>query len=334
LTEGDDYVIDRDTGNVTIIDDGLGGGISIDYSVEDSQTLTEGVDYTLNETTGLVTITNSCLAGTVIINYWAETWQEVYHNAENQYGMALDPAETEVPLTSHVGHSYACFSDVTQLLKDSGIIGAHPGSGEYAVDNIASTQGVDGSSYDTRCFSGWSLIILYKSATETAHQFYLYDPIHKPDECPFMMLPSTDPGVPDPHEEFFSLTEFYPPAGSVQGRVTYFVGEGDVVYDGDYLQFKGVSQPSYTTLAGPNNPADNVMNTVSTTGERGVDIDTYDILSEVGSDTEANIRLVTEDDRWYIIYMVLSFKTSVIPKADYAFNVAAITYSYEMGTAQ
>jgi hypothetical protein len=332
LTEGDDYVIDYDTGNVTIIDDELGGGISMDYSVEDSQTLTEGDDYTLNMTTGLVTITNSCLAGTVIINYWTETWQTVQHNAENQYGMALDPAETVVPPSDPVGHSYACFSDVTQLLKDAGIIDVHPGSGEYAVDNITSTQGVDSTEYATRCFSGWSLIILYKSASETAHQFYLYDPIHNPDECPFMMIPNTDPPYEDPHDEFFSLKNFYPPAGSVQGRVTYFVGEGDSVYDGDYIQFKGVSQPSYTTLAGPNNPADDVMNTVSTTGERGIDIDTFDILSEVGSDTEADVRLVTEGDRWYLIYMILSFKTSVIPKADYAFNVAAITYGYELGT--
>jgi hypothetical protein len=332
LSQGSDYTLNYATGNVTIIDDELGGAISIDYSVSDSQTLVEGVDYTLNETTGLVTITNTCLAGTVIINYWAETWQEVYHNAENQYDMPLDPAETEVPLTGHVGHSYACFYDATQLLKDAGVNGDHPGSGEYAVDNIMSTQGVDSTEYATRCFSGWSLIILYKSNSETAHQFYLYDPIHNPDECPFMMIPSTDPPYEDPHDEFFSLKDFYPPAGSVQGRVTYFVGEGDTTYDGDYIQFKGVSQPSYTTLAGPNNPADDVMNTVSTTGERGIDIDTYDILSEVGSDTEADVRLVTEGDRWYLIYMILSFKTSVVPKADYAFNVAAITYSYELGT--
>jgi hypothetical protein len=332
LTEGDDYVINYSTGNVTVINDEVGGMISIDYSVSGSQTLTEGVDYTLEKSTGLITVRKSCLAGTVTINYWAETWETVQHNAVNRYGMALDPAQTVVPPSNPVGHTYACFYDATQLLRSAGINGVHPGTGEYAVGDIASTQGVDGTEYATRCFSGWSLIILYRSDSETAHQFYLYDPIHTPDECPFMMLPSTDPGVPDPHEEIFSLKDFYPPAGSVQGRVTYFVGEGDVVYDGDYIQFKGVSQPSYTTLSGPNNPANNTMNCVSTTGEKGIDIDTYDILSQVGSDTEANVKLVTDGDRWYLIYMILSFKTSVVPKADYAFNVAAITYSYELGT--
>jgi hypothetical protein len=76
------------------------------------------------------------------------------------------------------------------------------------------------------------------------------------------------------------------------------------------------------------------MNTQSTTGETGIDVDTYDILSEVGSDTEANVRLRTQVDVWYLVYMVLSFKTSIVPKADYAFNVAAITYSYELGTLE
>jgi hypothetical protein len=333
LVEGTDYTLNYATGNVTIINDGRSGLISIDYSVSDSQTLVEGVDYTLNRTTGRVTITNSCLAGTVIVNYWAETWQTVQHNAVNEYGGEMLPAETEVPLTGHVGHTYACFYDATQLLKDAGVNGAHPGAGEYAVRNITSTQGVDSTDYATRCFSGWSLVILYKSDSETAHQFYLYDPIHNPDECPFMMIPSTDPPYEDPHIEDFSLKDFYPPAGTVNGRVTYFVGEGDTVYTGDYIQFKGVSRPSYTTLGDPPiNPADDVMNTRSTTGERGIDIDTYPILDEVGSDTEANVRLATRGDRWYLIYMILSFKTSVVPKADYAFNVAAITYSYELGT--
>ncbi len=334
LTEEDDYVINYSTGKVTIINDEVGGTISIDYSVSGGKTLTEGVDYTLDKTTGLVTITNSCLAGTVTINYWAETWQTVEHNAVNRYGMALDPAVTAVPPSSPVGNTYACFYDATQLLKSAGINGTHPGTGEYAVRNVQSTQPTsDSDPWATRCFSGWSLIILYRSASETAHQFYLYDPIHKPEECPFQVRPTTDFSPRPPYNEvLFTLDDFYPPKGTVEGRVTYFVGEGDSVYDGDFIEFKGVSQPSYTTLTGPNNPPNDTMNCVSTTGEKGLDIDTYNILSQVGSDTSANVRLVTDGDRWYLIYVILSFKTSVVPKADYAFNVAAITYSYELGT--
>jgi hypothetical protein len=250
--------------------------------------------------------------------------------------MELDPAETEVPPTSHVGHTYACFYDATQLLRGAGINDAYPGSGEYAVRNIqATTPPVSGGDeYKLRCFSGWSLIILYKSNTEEAHQFYLYDPIHNPDDCPFHIAPSNSPGNPTIVD--FTLNDFYPPKGTVEGRLTYFVGEGDPCdFCPDYIQFKGATQPSYTTLADePINPATDVMNTRSTTGERGVDIDTYNILSLVGSDTEANVRLATVYDRWYLTYMILSFRTEVVPKDDYAFNVAAITYSYELGTLE
>ena len=117
----------------------------------------------------------------------------------------------------------------------------------------------------------------------------------------------------------------------MQGRATYFVGEGDVVYTGDSVGFKGVSQPSYTYLSGPNNPVNNVMNCVSTTGEKGIDVDTYDITGEVGNDTRPTSRLHTEEDRWYLVYMVLSFKTNRIAQDEFAFDVASVTYQYELG---
>ena len=118
----------------------------------------------------------------------------------------------------------------------------------------------------------------------------------------------------------------------MDGRTTYFVGEGDWVYTGDSIAFKGISQSTYITLSDdPINPANDVMNTKSTTGEMGIDIDTYDILSDVGSDTSANVRLRTDEDRWYVVYMILSFKTDLLPKADYAFDVASVTYQYELG---
>jgi hypothetical protein len=341
-SQSGNYTIDYNTGNVTIINDALSGAVTIDYWASGSMTLTKGTDYTINQTTlgsdirytGF-TVGNDNLQGTVTIDYYyAKHWETVLHAAYDKYGTALDPAQTVVPPSSPVGHTYACFADVTDLLEAAaGSIGEHPGKGQYAVGNVKATPGVDGSGWDTRSFSGWSLIVLYKSASETAHQFYLYDPIHNPDECPFMMIPSTDPPYEDPNIEDFTLKDFYPPEGTVEGRTTYFVGEGDWVYSGDSVGFKGVSRTSYAYLSGPNNPAaDDVMNTVSTTGEKGIDIDTFNILDEVGSDTEANVRLVTRGDRWYLVYMILSFKTNEVPKADYAFSVASVTYQYELGS--
>ena len=144
----------------------------------------------------------------------------------------------------------------------------------------------------------------------------------------------TQVSAPSYHDAEFTLTDFYPPEGTVDGRTTLFVGEGDEDIPEDYLGFKGVSQTSYYPLSGTNNPANNVMNSISTGGERGIDVDTYtisDIPGWVGTDTAANVRLRTQVDVWYLVYQILSFKTDEVPKADYAFNVASVTYQYELG---
>jgi hypothetical protein len=109
------------------------------------------------------------------------------------------------------------------------------------------------------------------------------------------------------------------------------VGEGDQAYTGSSIGFRGASQSSYTWLNGPNNPANHVMNSLSTTGQGGLDLDTFNITGEVGQDTSANVDLRTQDDRWYLVYIILSFKTDQVPKSDYAFDVSSITYQYELG---
>ncbi len=348
-TEGTDYVINYATGNVTIIKDTLSGQVTIDYSVSGSMPLTQGTDYTINQSTlgqdvrytGF-TVVNDNLEGTVTIDYYyAKHWETVQHAAYDKYGTALPPAQTIVPLTNPVGHTYACFADVTQLLTGNSTYTGVTGDGQYAVGNVAATPGPESGSsdYATRCFSAWSLIVLYQSPSETAHQFYLWDPIHNAADCPFMVIPVTDYPYPQPqyHDVPFTLNNFYPPQGTVSGKVTYFVGEGDVVYAGDSIGFKGASQSSYTFLSGPNNPVDNVMNCLSTNGQSGIDIDTYPISNTPGwvaSDTQANVLLRTQGDRWYLTYLILSFKTNVVPPPDYSFNVSSITYQYQLGGHQ
>jgi hypothetical protein len=152
--------------------------------------------------------------------------------------------------------------------------------------------------------------------------------------------------VPVDGETSFTLDDFYPPEGTANGRLTCFIGEGDQVLPYDPLkhpesiQFRAHSEDPFptpdadNTLSGPNNPWRNLMNAVSTTGETGVDIDTYDILEAVGDATAADLRLKTTEDRWYLVYVVLSFKTMQLPKEDYFFNVAAVTYSYELGAIE
>jgi hypothetical protein len=147
----------------------------------------------------------------------------------------------------------------------------------------------------------------------------------------------TQVSAPSYHDVPFTLKNFYPPEGTVDGRLTYYVGEGDIDLTGDSIGFKGASQTDYTLLhdpnpGDPNYTATNVMNCLSSTGEKGIDLDTYHVTSEVGSDTSASVRLRTQQDVWYLAYMILSFKTNQLPKADYAFDVASVTYQYELGT--
>ncbi len=356
IFEGDDYTINYDTGEVTIINESLAGNVYIDYSVSELGELNKGSDYSVDYDNGKITMTNEYLVGNVTVFYWAQHWDTaIIHNAVDRYGTELDPA---VKYYSSWGWFYGCFADVTSEV--TGAQGWTPiiedyavpiGNGEYAVREIDATTVYDHINPPGQAgYSGWSLIVLYESPTETAHQFYLYDPVHHPydpgthpDGCPFFSGQNRDIN--------FTLTGFYPPEGSVEGRMTYFVGEGDQALggdwpsDADYLQFKGASQSSFpspsssTTLHDeytwqPNGEWDNVINARSTNGERGVDIDTFDILDDVGDDTEANIRFHTGDDGWSLVYVILSFKTEMVPKQDYFFNVAAVTYSYELGTVE
>jgi hypothetical protein len=351
-SQSGNYTINYATGNVTIINPNLSGAVTIDYSVPDLKTLVRNTDYRIDYdvvssvdtrykgfTILNTDITGGKLQGTVTIDYYyAKHWTTVTHAAYDRYGStALPPAlaHSMSGTTTYVGWSYACFNDVTDLLTGNGTYTDVNGRGQYSVGNVNSSPGTSSYTYRDWCYSGWSLIVLYESPSETAHQFYLYDPIHNPydpvlhpDGVPFMM---TQVSAPNYHDVEFTLKDFYPPEGTVDGRLTYFVGEGDIDLLNDYVGFKGASQSLYANLSGTNNPVNNVMNCLSTTGEVGIDLDTFDITGDVGTDTSANVRLRTQVDVWYLAYMILSFKTNMVPKPDYSFNVASVTYQYEIG---
>ena len=350
-SQSGNYTINYTTGNVTIINTALAGQVTIDYSVPGSKTLVRNTDYRIDYdvvssvdtrykgfTILNTDITGGKLQGTVTIDYYyAKHWTTVTHAAQDRYGAALPPAlaHSLSGTTTYVGWSYACFNDVTDLLTGNGTYTDVNGRGQYSVGNVNSSPGTSSYTYRDWCYSGWSLIVLYESPSETAHQFYLYDPIHNPydpvehpDGVPFMM---TQVSAPNYHDVEFTLKDFYPPEGTVDGRLTYFVGEGDIDLLNDYVGFKGASQSLYANLSGTNNPVNNVMNCLSTTGEVGIDLDTFDITGDVGTDTSANVRLRTQVDVWYLVYQILSFKTNMVPKPDYSFNVASVTYQYEIG---
>ena len=116
-------------------------------------------------------------------------------------------------------------------------------------------------------------------------------------------------------------------------RLTMFVGEGDDVYDDDWVEFEGNRLPHEDDPQGGVNPQNDVWNGKSSGlgGEviDGIDIDTFDATPYVTQgQTNAEVRLGTWIDSWSLIYSILSFRTepgtnpSLVP-------VNIVTYQYE-----
>jgi Tfp pilus assembly protein PilX len=159
-------------------------------------------------------------------------------------------------------------------------------------------------------YAGWSLILIYSSQSEEAHQFYLYDTF---------LYADTDTA------HAFAVTSFLAPseASDIEATVTYFVGEGDESKVGDYARFNG------TPLDATDNPSDNVMNSYSTVVADGIDIDTFDVKDYVSAgDTSAVVELGTGDDIWNLVYLLLSFRTQDVNQSGER-EAGIITYSFE-----
>lgn len=61
----------------------------------------------------------------------------------------------------------------------------------------------------------------------------------------------------------------------------------------------------------------------------GVDIDTFDVSPYVDpDDTEAEVELITGQDSWNLVYVILSFRT-VAGTETGLFPVRIMTYTYE-----
>jgi hypothetical protein len=201
------------------------------------------------------------------------------------------------------GFSYYCYKDVTALVQEYSDLGDgtnRTGNADYTVG------GVTGSTGNQWSYAGWSLIVIYTSPETVGHQLYLYDK--------FMYAHN---------ESNIDFDEDGQPGGSIRGfivpdqiageenaaRLTVFVGDGDSVYNGDYLQFNG------TNLYNSVSPYNNVWNSRSSdvSAQEGIDIDTFNItwasnLLEQG-DTYAEIDMPTDIDSWNLIYIIISFRS-------------------------
>jgi hypothetical protein len=245
----------------------------------------------------------------------------------NGINVTADPDDCQVELTTDSGArdswSYSCFYDVTNLelgegasvkaLIEEEMRSSGSGSLTFTLGHV-----LEGNSYSLYpsgktsyplatpalstsmqyqwTYAGWSLIVIYSSPETKGHQLYLFDDFHYVGAHVTLDFP---------------ISGFLAPNPTAGSHLTYFVGEGDDHYTGDYIEING------DRLSGPGNPADNIFNSYSNaipnpTFKSGIDIDTFDMSAHIDpGDTSADVTLGTGVEIYNLVYIILSFRSEI-----------------------
>jgi len=237
--------------------------------------------------------------------------------------------------------SYSCFYDVTDLVNQmigQGQLGAN-GSGTYTIGHVPgwpgayqmynspTNQTLDGTtayplgtpatkvegSFPSKyqwSYAGWSLVIVYTSTETQGHQLYLYDTLVYCGSYQYAPLPNG--GV---------IGGFIAPEAikdeAHAASLTCFVGEGDLVYSGDWISLNSTKLWDGTSTTGNSQASpNNVWNSTSLgLAASGVDVDTFTVPYPIikPGDTSATVRMYTQTDTWNLVYIILSFRSEVLP---------------------
>jgi len=201
----------------------------------------------------------------------------------------------------HLDGSYGCVSDVTSFVAANPRAG-NDYNGAYTVRGVRADVGLVDNTMSCQCidpfcqakFAGWSLVIVYSSPTElTQRDIFLYRGFRVIDE-----------ELNTPGSDSFTISGFNvgsPP----EATLSFFALEGDRQLgippqdstncpDGsciDSIEFNG------TRLSNSTNPPGNAYNgTVPGGFAVGVDLDSYDVSSQVNTgDTSAQLRIISGD---------------------------------------
>ena len=214
--------------------------------------------------------------------------------------------------------SYSCFYDATEIVRaeldpdtrsgtftlehvlEGNSYTLYPsGTTDYPLATPAQEEGWSG--YPTQhqwTYAGWSLLIIYSSPETKGHQLYLFDNFHYVGLNTLVEFP---------------ITGFLAPDDTTGSHLTYFVGEGDDHYVGDFIEVNGnpLSDP-------PGNPWNNAFNSYSNTIDdpilkSGIDIDTFDISEFVDpGDTAAEVILDNGEEIYDLVYIIISFRSDII----------------------
>jgi hypothetical protein len=221
--------------------------------------------------------------------------------------------------------SYSCFYDA----KDIVVAGLDPDtkSGTFILGHVLEGSGYSlfpsgttgyplatpavktGQYYPNKyqwTYAGWSMLIIYSSPQTKGHQLYLFDT--------FRYVSMADIPVE------FTISGFLAPDDTTGSHLTYFVGEGDDHYSGDYIKVNGYKLPRpgdpYEPVSGFN-PQNNVFNSKSNsideaTYKSGIDVDTFDMSDCIDPrDTSADVILDHGQEIYDLVYIILSFRSEI-----------------------
>jgi len=203
---------------------------------------------------------------------------------------------------------YSSKKDVTALVRAYSTKAPDP-SNNRPGNGVYSVGGVDADTNNELAFAGWSLIIIYSSPQTKGHQLYLFDTM-------FTSVQNSNVDFDHDGNPGGTISGFIVPppvTGEVYAaKLTAFIGEGDDHYNGDDLVFNGTALWDGTE----GESWTDVWNgqSVGMTAQ-GVDVDTFYVtwasnLLTPGT-SSAQIDLNTDTDFWQVVYIIISFRSSV-----------------------
>ena len=186
-------------------------------------------------------------------------------------------------------------------------------SGEIQVDKpaypLADRTSYDNGRLDQAAYGAWSMIVIYSAPETKGHQLYLDDTFR------FYWNPNNPTGYV---EGTFLFEDFLAPQDVLTdpnaARLTCFVAEGDDVLTGDSIWVN--DNPIFGGVPYACNPVDNVWNSKSSVAGMeniGIDIDTFALAYPIikPGDTSATVRVRTNGDGWFMVYMIMSFRSDI-----------------------
>jgi hypothetical protein len=239
------------------------------------------------------------------------------------------------------GFAYSCYRDITSLVEQYSLQPTTPATnlnahGAYWVKGDLGDTGTS-TTYYQQAHAGWSIIFIYASPETLGHQLYLYDGFTGSGYTGsgYVNVDFDRDGQPGGTISGFVMpTQVQNDDGSWEinaAKLTCFVTEGDNGVTGDYLAIKDTSASSYTKLwdgttstSNSKSSPNNVWNgkSVGISGD-GIDIDTLGLDPPNGQyitwasnilkpgDTVAYINLMTQNDYFFLVYMIFSFRSEV-----------------------